>query len=49
VFLVRPNGVLALPLQSAPAVLVVYALAAWFLLRGVRVRERAPKLALVKS
>jgi hypothetical protein len=47
-FLVKPNGVLTLPLQSAPAVLVVYAVAAWYLLRGARVRERPSELALVE-
>jgi alpha-1,6-mannosyltransferase len=49
VFLVKANGVLALPLQSAPAVLAVYAAAAWYALRGVRGRARVPGLALVES
>jgi hypothetical protein len=49
-FLVKANGVLALPLESAPAVLAVYAAAAWYLLRGARLRarERLPDLALVE-
>jgi hypothetical protein len=49
-FLVKANGVLALPLESAPAVLAVYAAGAWYLLRGVRmrVRGRPPDLALVE-
>jgi alpha-1,6-mannosyltransferase len=47
-FLVKANGVLALPLDTAPAVLAVYAAGAWYVLRGVRVRERAPDLALVE-
>ncbi len=53
VFVVKPNGVLALPLQSAPAVVVVYlviAAAAWWQVRRRRrkgaqrgpVREGAP-------
>ena len=29
VFLVKPDGILALPLASAPAVLALYALAGW--------------------
>ena len=45
VFLVKANGVLAPPLQSAPVVLAVYALGGWYVLRG----ERLPKLALVES
>jgi NO-binding membrane sensor protein with MHYT domain len=49
VFLVKANGVLALPLESAPAVLAVYVAAAGYALRGVRARERVPKLALVES
>jgi alpha-1,6-mannosyltransferase len=41
-FLVKPNGVLALPLQSAPAVLVVYAVAVAYACR--RTREPSPEL-----
>jgi hypothetical protein len=56
VFLVKPNGVLALPLQSAPAVLAAYiAAAGWWAWRwrrrrgGRQARTRAPDLALVES
>ena len=52
-FLVKPDGVLALPLQSAPAVLAVYAAAVWYLRRGARLRgrdrERVGDFALAKS
>ena len=50
-FVVKPNGILALPLQSAPAVVAVYLIAAgvWWgrrrrraALRPAAVRERAP-------
>lgn len=43
VFLVKPGGVLALPLQSAPAVLAVYAATAWYVWRRRRGEiERGP-------
>jgi hypothetical protein len=45
-FLVKPNGIVALPLSSAPAVVTVYvalAVAAW----GVRIRRRRADAARV--
>jgi alpha-1,6-mannosyltransferase len=52
-FLVKANGVLALPLQSAPAVLAVYCAAAWHVWRrrGARqtTREPSPELAPAPS
>jgi alpha-1,6-mannosyltransferase len=50
VFVVKPNGILALPLQSAPAVVVVYALlgaAVWQ--RDRRRRRRRPSPAPVRE
>jgi alpha-1,6-mannosyltransferase len=50
VFVVKPNGILALPLQSAPAVVIVYALvgaAVWQ--RGRRRRRRRPRPAPVRE
>jgi hypothetical protein len=53
VFLVKPNGVLVLPLPTAPAVIIAYALLAaivWHSHRGGRGRgdhglgERAPRV-----
>ncbi|HXD66449.1 MAG TPA: polyprenol phosphomannose-dependent alpha 1,6 mannosyltransferase MptB [Solirubrobacteraceae bacterium] len=41
VFVVKPNGILALPLQSAPAVLAVYALIAAAVWRRGRRRRRS--------
>jgi hypothetical protein len=48
-FLVKAGGVLALPLDTAPAVLAVYAAIAWYALRGARAHERVRGLALVES
>jgi alpha-1,6-mannosyltransferase len=50
VFVVKPNGILALPLQSAPAVVLVYALigaAVWQLVR--RRRRQRPTPAAVRE
>ena len=41
VFVVKPNGILALPLQSAPAVVAVYALIAAAVWRRGRRRRRS--------
>jgi alpha-1,6-mannosyltransferase len=50
VFVVKPNGILALPLQSAPAVMIVYALigaAVWQ--QGRRRRRQRPSPAPVRE
>jgi hypothetical protein len=50
VFVVKPNGILALPLRSAPAVVIVYALvgaAVWQW--GRRRRRRRPRPAPVRE
>jgi hypothetical protein len=50
VFVVKPNGILALPLQSAPAVMVAYALIAaivWH--HGRRRRREVPSPAPVRE
>jgi alpha-1,6-mannosyltransferase len=50
VFVVKPNGILALPLPSAPAVVVVYALVAAVLWRhGRRRRERSGRAPVPES
>jgi hypothetical protein len=49
-FVVKPSGILALPVQSAPAVLVVYltvAVAAWH--RGRRRRRQTPRPSPVRE
>jgi hypothetical protein len=40
VFLVKPNGILALPLQTAPAVVALYALLAVLGVRRLRAQRR---------
>jgi hypothetical protein len=50
VFVVKPNGILALPLQSAPAVVIVYALVGAAVWRwGRRRRRRRPRPAPVRE
>ncbi|MFZ1994239.1 MAG: polyprenol phosphomannose-dependent alpha 1,6 mannosyltransferase MptB, partial [Solirubrobacteraceae bacterium] len=49
VFVVKPNGILALPLQSAPAVVIVYALIGAAMWAGGRRRRRRPGRAPVRD
>jgi hypothetical protein len=49
VFIVKPNGILALPLQSAPAVMVAYALIGATAWRHGRRRRQHPSPAPVRE
>ncbi len=49
VFVVKPNGILALPLQSAPAVVAVYALIGASVWLAGRRRRRSPSPAPVRE